>query len=664
MYGLKTLLMCLLLSSSTVCLAQQGSGAYNQFKQFRLSNMDSAFYFAEKAFSYALEDGDSMLMVKARNAAAWILSEKDVHLKAAAYYLEAYRLAVQQNYTEQLIYLTNNLGLNYYRRGVYDESLKYHLLSLELREKKGDPQDLAVTKNNLGLVYYKLKQYDHAIKYFRESLSTDLELGKTLQVFKSYINIGLCEIGQGNYEEALKLFDQVISGCSECPPDITVEAYNGLGLAFYTMGVESMAVKNFEISESYARRLNFSSGSIVNNHYLSKIAFSNKDFEAARKYLNLSIQAAENANSMLWLKNNYLILSTLEEMAGDFEQALVYHKKYTALQDSLINEQVIQNIQSLQTDYHDKKYKQYLASMDLRLAEQNKINILLGSMVLLISIVGLVLYNSNKNRKRATRLISKAYIEVERQKDRLETAVVQRTAALKKSNQDLGNFIYKTSHDIRGPLSTLKGICKIAMMEVSDSVAVKYFKKLENTSDNLIDILSRIQNIDHIKNYKLLKSCVNLHQLIVEIIDSIDENIKKDVLCKVSIPENQVIVSDANLLKIVAKNIIHNAFKFSRKHYNDPSFISVTFTQNKEHYSVHVTDNGYGIEESELGKIFDLFYKYDMRIGERNSAGIGLHLADMAIKKLHGNITVESTPLVKTTFTINLPIAKTVAEEK
>jgi signal transduction histidine kinase/Tfp pilus assembly protein PilF len=663
MYYLKFLLLWLLTGFPTLCSAQEALEAYNQFKHFRLLNKDSALYYAEKALHTSIQEGDALLSVRSGNAAGWILTEIGEYRKAATYYIKAYQLAKRENFSDQLIYISNNLGLNFYRRGIYDESLKYHLQSLELREEKGDQRQIGVAMNNLGLVYYKLKQYEHALKFFRESLAIDLDHGNTEQVYRSYINIGLCEIEKGNYNEALKLFDQVISSCNDCPDDILVQTYSGLGAAFLSMDVESMAIKNFEISESYASKLNYSSGTIVNNHYLSLINLRNKNFSVARDYLNKSIEAASELKSTLWLKNNYLVLSKLEESTGDFEEALAYHKSYTQMQDSLINEQVIQNIQSLQHAYNDRKYQQYLASMDLRLAEQNRMNTLLGAMVFLISIVGLVLYNSNKNRKRATRLISKAYIEVERQKNRLETAVVERTAALNKSNQDLNNFIYKTSHDIRGPLATLKGICNIALLDVNDPIAVKYFNKLELTSDHLIDVLGRIQNINHIKNYKLVRSCLNIHHLVTGIIDELDDELKQNILCNVAIPQDQLLSSDPNLLKIVLKNIIHNAFKFSRNQYSEPSFVSITFHQDNHAYNINITDNGFGIEQREMSKIFDLFYKYDMKIGSRNSAGIGLHLAEMAVKKLNGRIEVESTPMVETTFTISLPLKDNLDED-
>ena len=659
MYYSKLLFIFLILGLFHSSYAQLASGNYcfEKFKEYRLSDLDSALYFARLTIINAEHSKDSLLLVKGNNAAGYTLTQKGMFEEAIKHYEIALRIAEENQWTDQEIYMTNNLGMAFQKKGDYDKSLNSHLKSLRLREAIGDEALIKTSKNNIGLVYYKLHQYDNALKYFNESLGTSI----TQHEFATYNNIGLCYIGKNEFEEALKNFDYVVKNCKNCSPKTLGESYSGLGIAFYKMGIESMAIRNFEISEEYVAESTDKILSVVNNHYLAEIAFNKRDFTTAHAYLNTSITIANDLNSTLWLKNNFSLASKVEESTGNFEKALSYHQSYMSLHDSLLNEQVIENIQSLQQDYNDSKYQEYLASMDLRIAQQNKLNTALICMVFLISIVGLVLYNSNKNRKRATRLISKAYMEVERQKERLENAVKTRTLELNKSNQDLNNFIYKTSHDIRGPLATLKGICNIALMDVTDPVAVKYFEKLEVTSERLIDIVGRIQHINHIKNYKLESTVFNLNKLTHEVIESIDDNVKGETFYNVAIPENQLLKADANLIRIALVNIIHNAFKFSRKHSYEPSFVSITFTHSNDLLKISVIDNGYGIEQGEMNKIFDLFYKNDIMLGGQSSAGIGLHLAEMAVKKLDGRIEVESIPMVKTTFNVCLPAREYIA---
>lgn len=652
-YLIKSLLITGCLLVGTFVHAQDGFKYYELFKKHRVSHPDSALHFA--LLSVENYEGDSLLLVKGNNAVGYIFNEQGKHSQAILHYLKAYEVSKAKNFVDQQIYLSNNLGLAYYHKGNYDKSLEYHLKSLELRNKHTGEQKAAIAKNNLGLVYYKLKQFDNALEYFKDAFTVFEKDANKEQSSRASNNIGLCEIENGKFDDALKAYDYVINNCQDCPSEILTETYSGLGIAFYSIGLESMAVKNLELSEQYASELVNKTPSIVNNYYMSLIANNQGNITEARDYLNKSLALAMDMKSILWLKNNYMIASMLEENTGNFKAALTYHKDYMSLQDSLVNEQVIQNIQDLQYSYNDKKYQEYLASMDLRLAYQNKVSTLLGVLVFMFASVGLVFYNSNKNRKRATRLISKAYMEVERQKSRLEHAVKERTSELNQSNEDLNNFIYKTSHDIRGPLATLKGICNIALMDVKDPIAVQYLTKLELTSERLIDILSRIQHINHIKNYQLESTLINLEMLTEDVVEKVDDTIKLDVKYTSEIPTDKFIKTDGNLLKIALRNVIHNAFKFSRRNSYEQSFVSLNFHESEHYHIISVVDNGYGIEPGEINKVFDLFYKNDLNVHGQSSAGIGLHLAEMAITKLGGSIHVESIPMVKTIFTIKLP---------
>lgn len=656
-YYIRISVCCLFWLVSANVNAQSATDSYNQFKKYRTAIYDSALLYATKTVDFAVLEKDSTLLMKGYNALGWLKEDAGELSESIHLYEKALKVAERiENYDFQ-IYITNNLGSAHINRGDYDRALEYYLLSLDLRKQFSDEASMSVSLNNIGLVYYKLKQYDKAIQYFIESTEIDKKYG-----LQSYListnNIAHCYVGQKKYQLAIEKYDEVISSSNEISDDILVSTYNGLGVAYINIKAYSLAEENFLVSEKLNKHSLKKDIGVINKHYLSSIALERGDLAKASEYNKIALREAVEMELKQWQRNTTLIASLIEEKIGNSENALEFYKSYTALNDSLLNEQVVQNIHDLENDFNNKMYEQHLASMDLQIAKKNKLNTLLMIMVGMVSIVGLVLYNANKNRKRATKLISKAYIEVERQKNILEEAVKERTRELDKSNQDLTNFIYRTSHDIRGPLATLKGICNIALMDVDDPVAIKYFNKLELTSDRLIDILSRIQHINLIKNYKLENTTININSLLNDIMDGMDENVKSNARYIIDIPECEMVNSDPNLLKLALKNIIHNSFKFSRRNELEESIIVVEAQLSGDHYHISVTDNGYGIEQGEMNKIFDLFYKNDLKVQGQNSAGIGLHLAEMAIKKLNGSIEVKSIPMVRTTFTISVPVEK------
>jgi signal transduction histidine kinase len=295
--------------------------------------------------------------------------------------------------------------------------------------------------------------------------------------------------------------------------------------------------------------------------------------------------------------------------------------------------------------------------MDLRLEQNQKINILLVSLLISVGFVAFFSHRAGKVRKEAVAKIGQAYKLVERQKDQLEKMVEERTADLKASNDELANFIYRTSHDIRGPLATLKGVCNVALMDIKDKEAINYLEKIDITSSKLINILARIQNINSIKNYVIRHESIELKKFTDDIL--LKETGKyEEVSVYNDIPADVKIGSDSSMLMMGLSNIINNAFKFRKRSNNkddERPFVKILFKETPDHNVIQVIDNGAGIQPENLNKIFNLFYKSDPSGNNVDAAGIGLHLAKLAITKIGGTITAGSVHGQNTCFSIKLP---------
>src|SRR5690606_40719367 len=82
---------------------------------------------------------------------------------------------------------------------------------------------------------------------------------------------------------------------------------------------------------------------------------------------------------------------------------------------------------------------------------------------------------------------------------------------------DLDIFIYKTPHDIRGPLASLKGMCNVALMDVTDALALDYLRKLDLTAERLNSILTRLLIVNQINNSKITVSRIDFDRIVNEI---------------------------------------------------------------------------------------------------------------------------------------------------
>ena len=108
--------------------------------------------------------------------------------------------------------------------------------------------------------------------------------------------------------------------------------------------------------------------------------------------------------------------------------------------------------------------------------------------------------------------------------------LVDTNEQLTKVNEELDNFIYKTSHDIRGPLASLKGMVNLAIMDVKDDKALGYLEKLDLTAEKLNMVLTRLLIVNRINHAELKPETVHFEPIIQEILTL---EVKKGVPAKV-----------------------------------------------------------------------------------------------------------------------------------
>ncbi|MDF2457382.1 MAG: arcB [Cytophagaceae bacterium] len=239
----------------------------------------------------------------------------------------------------------------------------------------------------------------------------------------------------------------------------------------------------------------------------------------------------------------------------------------------------------------------------------------------------------------------------------LEEKVRERTLELEEKNSQLDSFVYKASHDIKGPLRSLMGLTKVGLVDFENmpDVAV-YFQHIMKTSTKLDIILEDLLTVTKLKTSQLQKSKIDIQAMMKEILDNFNHlsgftNLKVSI----DIQGDNVLISDEKVLYSILQNLTENAIKYQDERKSDP-WLNVSI-QIAESETVFVfDDNGSGISAAHLGKIFDMFYKVnDKSIG----SGLGLYILKQAVQKLRGTVKVDSIQGEGTTFTVVIPNEKT-----
>ncbi len=236
-----------------------------------------------------------------------------------------------------------------------------------------------------------------------------------------------------------------------------------------------------------------------------------------------------------------------------------------------------------------------------------------------------LIQETNKKLERANEIISK-------KNQTLDIMVKERTKELLIANNDLETFLYRSSHDIKGPIATIRGLYNIASLD--DKQDHTY---LEMINKSILQLDTRVNSINSV--FEVKKRDVVFKEIAIR---PFLDNLLRDYChsCAVefaqnapNIPERTTIKSDEFLLQIVFRELVKNSMDFKRK---EPLIISLQQQLLGFNYiKLTYRDNGIGIEETVASTIFNMFTRGNE---QSQGAGLGLYAVNLAIEKLHGKI--------------------------
>lgn len=241
--------------------------------------------------------------------------------------------------------------------------------------------------------------------------------------------------------------------------------------------------------------------------------------------------------------------------------------------------------------------------------------------------------------------------------DRLSTQsemkMIDKNKELEKLNAELDSFVYRASHDLRSPLSSILGLAEIASKtsEVKEiKTYVEMIKERVHVQDEFIkEIIEYSRNARTEVNPEKIELKHAVNQLI-ETMHYIDG--AKNISFIIDIPADFQVITDKIRLKVVLSNLLSNAIKYHDHSKSDP-FIKISAEWFPLQIDVSVEDNGIGIPQENQEKIFTMFYRGTEK---SKGSGLGLYIAKEAVSKIGGTIHFKSTEGEGSCFTFSVPI--------
>jgi len=256
----------------------------------------------------------------------------------------------------------------------------------------------------------------------------------------------------------------------------------------------------------------------------------------------------------------------------------------------------------------------------------------------------------NENLEAAVEDRTKELDEEIKTREKTERKIRISNTELRKTNEELDNFVYKVSHDLRAPISSILGLVNVARTDnaIENMLAcVDQIEKSATTQDNFIkDIIELTKNA----RVKPKSQKINFKKLVNETYEYLQYSMHADTpKPRLHIEQKKDFYSDSNRMKVIFNNIISNSIKYS-----DPknTEIDIKVEVLNGHAKINFEDKGKGIEPKYQNDVFKMFF----RATDQNAgSGLGLYIVKETVNKLKGNISLESKVNKGTTLSMRLP---------
>ena len=215
------------------------------------------------------------------------------------------------------------------------------------------------------------------------------------------------------------------------------------------------------------------------------------------------------------------------------------------------------------------------------------------------------------------------------------------------------DFIANVSHEMKTPLSVMQNYgTLLEAPDLSEEKRLEYAKAITNASRRLADMMTNILKLNRLENQQIYPNPTTFdlgEQLCESLLQYESVWERKNIEIETDIADSVLVSADFELLSLVWNNLFSNAFKFTE----DGGRVTLTLMADEKYATVKVSDTGCGMSGEVGAHIFEKFYQGDTSHATQGN-GLGLPLVKRVVDIMQGEISVESTVGVGTTFTVKI----------
>jgi two-component system sensor histidine kinase/response regulator len=543
--------------------------------------------------------------------------------RALSTYYRALQLFRSLKDTLNIAKVSQQIALSLQMDGKMDDAIDLYNQSLRVYIGMDDKKEIANIKNSLGTIATSMKELNEAEQLFKDALRISIDNKYAYGEKKSYYNLGILEAERNNFKSAEGYFNQSLA------KDSLLKDKYGTALNQLQLAAIFMKQRHMDESIEMAKQA-YRNASTVSALNLLK--------EAAGKVINVYRQKGEILKAAQWQDSLVKILSAQNESEKEYANNFI---------------DVIKNQDAKNTNAEKEVEKQRQVQKDQLLI------ITVGTFILIIvavlAVLALVNYQRQrffgKELKQKSEIIEKNSASL----DQLNKEISHQNQLLETDNKTKNKLLSIISHDLRTPLVNTKGVLNLVNQGmVPPEEADRLLQLLETqylgTTSLLDNLLFWIKGQmegkedDKVKVglYQLMKTLQEEHSLPLS---------KKKIELKNLIDPELSIVTEKEMMRIVCRNLISNAIKFT----NEGGYIELSSHVEGDDLYLTVKDSGIGMTQADIEKVNAKQYYNTTGTSYEKGSGFGLMLCRDLISKAGGELVINSQPGNGSAFTIKMP---------
>ncbi len=639
-----------------------------------LKNASDAY---EKALDIAVKLDNDLFVAQSYDVLGILSHYKGDHAEALKYYLNAAKHYESINNNVKLAHVDNNIGIIYNEQEDYVNARKYYMKSINRLRAIGEESLLIDKLYNLSALNASIGEIENVIKPLMDAIQICEKQKNAPEKLNALLRINDAYIVIGNNKEALAYAKESLDLAKTFNnPAKLAEVYMKLASSYQKVGEYVTSLKYFRNAESIVNELDNYEIKYQLSYEIARVyeKLNRFDEALAYNYNALNIAKKIDVSERIYEATEALYLFYKENK--EYNTALKYHELLMTYRDSINSEKSALEIGKIQAQYEAQQEK--LKAETRQKQTENDSKLLLNRQKLLrnafiisflISLfIAVFLYHIYKRKSKANNMLRQKNKEISRQKKEmslhknqlakmnLEIEVKKGKISeqnkklsltnkeLKRLNEEKDNLIGIVAHDLRAPLNRSKGLAELVKMDGSlNIVQRKYIKMMINVCNEGIALTKDLLSMHKFEQseVKLNKIPISVNAFFDQIVNGYQDKLNKKDLRLLYHPLKRDIqfLTDPIYLTRIIDNLLSNAIKFTfpGKH------IYLKIANQNNELIICIKDEGQGISEEEQAHMFKKFYKLSsIPTAGEPSTGLGLSIVDNLLKKLGGNIHVES----------------------